>query len=135
MREDIAKLDQYIEQMDFLYQHKIGDVYSLQSKKESLQSELKHQIVERRKLYTIKERAERNNDAPLILQTKAAINVASGKIKKLRKEISLCEAVTASSDRVEKALEDLNKKPELDSHKIKDDPKKNKVRNKQDMTL
>lgn len=135
LREDIAKLDQYIEQMDYLYQHKIGDVYSLQSKKESLQSELKHQIVERRKLYTVKERAERNNDAPLILQTKAAINVASGKIKKLRKEISLCEAVTASSDRVEKALEDLNKKPELDSHKIKDDPKKNKVRNKQDMTL
>ncbi|MBR6987352.1 MAG: hypothetical protein IKH82_04700, partial [Clostridiales bacterium] len=89
----------------------------------------------RRKLYTVKERAERNNDAPLILQTKAAINVASGKIKKLRKEISLCEAVTASSDRVEKALEYLNKKPELDSHKIKDDPKKNKVRNKQDMTL
>lgn len=135
LREDIAKLDKYIEQMDFLYEHKIGDIYSLQSKRESLQSELKHQIVERRKLYNVKERAERNNDAPLILQAKAEINVASKKIRKLRKEIALCDAVTASSDRVTQALEDLNKKQELDSPKIKDDPKKNKARNKQDMTL
>ena len=124
LREDIAKLDHYIEQMDFLYQHRISDTGSLQSKKETLETELKHQIVERRKLYTIKERAERNNDAPLIVQMKTEISVASKKIRNLRKEIALCDAVSISSDRVAQALDDISKMPELDQPIIKPQEKK-----------
>lgn len=135
LREDIAKLDRYIEQMDFLYQHKIGDTVSLQSKKDTLLADLKHQIIERRKLYTIKERAERNNDAPLLVQTKAEISIASRKIRELRKEIALCEAVAVSSDRVAQGLENLTKKPDLDNPTIKTDPKRTKNNNMQDMTL
>ena len=135
LREDIAKLDQYIEQMDFLYQHKIGDTISLQSKKDALLSDLKHQIVERRKLYTVKERAERQNDSTLLMQAKKEISDISRKIHDIRKEIALCDVVAVSSDRVAQCLEDLSKKPELDKPKSKSEQKKRIVHKKQDMTL
>ena len=64
LREDIAKLDRYIEQMDFLYQHKIEDKVSLQSKKDALVSELKQALIESRKIYTIKDRAVRQQMLP-----------------------------------------------------------------------
>ena len=117
LREDIAKLDRYIEQMDFLYKHQIEDTQTLQSKKETLVSELKHLIVERRKLYTVKERGERNNNGPLIAQTKVEISQASRKIREIRKEIALCDAVAVSSSRVLEGVDAPTKKPEIEQPK------------------
>ncbi len=117
LREDIAKLDRYIEQMDFLYKHQIEDTQSLQSKKDALVSELKHLIVERRKLNTIKERGERHNNGPLIAQTKVEISQVSRKIRELRKEIALCDAVAISSERVLEGVNAPDKKPEIEQPK------------------
>ena len=117
LREDIAKLDRYIEQMDFLYQHKIGDTVSLQAKKNELSSELKALIIQRRKIYTIKEKAERHNDASQIAQAMSEISVISRKISEIRKQISLCEAVSVSSERVSQGLEAPHKKQEIDNSK------------------
>ena len=117
LREDIAKLDRYIEQMDFLYQHKIEDRGSLQSKKEALMSELKEAIIERRKAYTVKERAVRNNNAPLIAQAKADISNISRKIREIRKQMSLCDAVAISSSRVIEGADAPTKQPEIEQPK------------------
>ena len=117
LREDIAKLDRYIEQMDFLYKHQIEDTQSLQSKKDALVSELKRLIVERRKLNTIKERGERHNNGPLIAQTKVEISQVSRKIRELRKEIALCDAVAISSERVLEEVNAPHKKPEIEQPK------------------
>lgn len=119
LREDIAKLDRYIEQMDFLYQHKIEDTKTLQSKKEELVSELKELIVERRRMKTIKERGIRNNDAPLIAQAKADFSKVSRKIREVRKQIALCDAVAISSDRVLEGVNAPTKKPEIEQPKPK----------------
>ena len=117
LREDIAKFDRYIEQMDFLYKHQIEDTQSLQSKKDALVSELKRLIVERRKLNTIKERGERHNNGPLIAQTKVEISQVSRKIRELRKEIALCDAVAISSERVLEEVNAPHKKPEIEQPK------------------
>lgn len=117
LREDIAKLDRYIAQMDFLYQHKIEDTQTLESKKEELVSELKHLIVERRKIYTVKERAVRQNNGPLIAQVKTDISNISRKIREIRKQISLCEAVAISSSRVVEGVNAPTKKPETEQPK------------------
>ena len=117
LREDIAKLDRYIEQMDFLYKHQIEDTQSLQSKKDALVSELKRLIVERRKLNTIKERGERHNNGPLIAQTKVEISQVSRKIRELRKEIALCDAVVISSERVLEGINTPDKKLEIEQPK------------------
>ncbi len=115
LREDIAKLDRYIEQMDFLYQHQIQDTVSLQDKKNELSSELKALIIQRRKIYTVKEKAERHKDAAQIAQAKNEISVVSKKISEIRKQISMCEAVSVSSERVSQGLEAPQKKQEINN--------------------
>ncbi len=117
LREDIAKLDRYIEQMDFLYKHQIEDTQTLQNKKDELVSELKHLIVERRKLYTIKERGERQNNGSLIAQTKVEISNVSRKIREIRKQIAMCDAVAVSSDKITERVDLPDKAPEIEQPK------------------
>ncbi len=117
LREDIAKLDRYIEQMDFLYLHRIEDKASLQSKKDELVSELKHLIVERRKLNTAKERAVREHNVPGINQAKSDISAISRKIREIRKEIKLCDAVVISSDRILECADMPAKPPDIETPK------------------
>ena len=117
LREDIAKLDRYIAQMDFLYQHKIEDRTTLDSKKDELVSELKRLLVERRKMNTVKERAVRNNNGPLIAQAKADVSKISRQIREIRKQIAMCEAIAISSDRVLEGANAPTKAPEIREHK------------------
>jgi len=115
LREDINKLDRYIAQMDFLYQHKIEDNVSLQTKKEELVAELQSLILKRRKLYAIKKKAVRNNYGPLIVQTKEEIRPISQSIREIRKQIALCDAVAVSSEHVAQGLKAPVKNPAFNS--------------------
>ena len=117
LREDIAKLDRYIEQMDFLCQHRIEDKVSLQVKKDKLVSELKLLIVERRKLNTEKEKAVRYHDFSRIEQSKDEISDVSRKIRELRKEIKLCNEVFISSDKVIGGLDRPTAHPTIEAPK------------------
>ena len=112
LREDIVKLDHYIEQMDFLYQHRLDDRQSLQNMRNNLQSELNALINERRKLYSIKKRLVRNKCGPLITEKTKEISEISQKIRKIRKKLSLCDAVISSTDRVLANDDTPAKKPE-----------------------
>ena len=115
LREDIAKLDRYIEQMDFLYLHQIDDKTTLESRKQNLILELKQLLIERRKLNTAKERAVRNHNVPEITRTKNDICDISRKIREIRKQINLCNAVAVSSDRIIECVDLPNKAPELET--------------------
>ncbi len=117
LREDIAKLDRYIAQMDFLYQHKIEDRQTLDSKKDDLVSELKNLVVERRKLYTLKERFVRQNKGPLITQVQKQISDISRQIREVRKQIAMCNAVAISSERVIEGADAPTKVPGIREHK------------------
>ena len=101
--------------MDFLYDNKIQDTGALQTKKSDLEKELKSLIVQRRKLYTLKERAKRQNDIPALMQAKAELSDIAQKIHDVRNQLSLCEDIEANSLRVEQGLEAPIKKPELEA--------------------
>lgn len=117
LREDVAKLDRYIEQMDFLYQHKIEDKQSLQERADSLQSELKSLYIKRKQLYSAKKRAIRHYDGPQIEQTKSEIRDNARKIRALKKEISLCSAVSISSEKLLNGLEEPTNSHDTDVFK------------------
>ena len=112
LREDIAKLDQYIEQMDFLYQHRLDDKQSLQSMRDNLQHELNSLIFRRRKLYSAKKKLIQKNAGPLITQKTKEISDISREIREVRKKLRLCNAVIDSTDQVVKNEVALAKKPE-----------------------
>ena len=117
LREDIAKLDRYIEQLDYLYQNKIESGISLESKKTELKHELGALIIKRRKLYSVKKRAVRSHDVQQIEATKADIRAVSKEIRELKKQVSLCESIVVSSERVAQGLEAPTRKPEIESPK------------------
>ena len=100
LREDIAKLDRYIEQMDFLYQHRIEDKLSLQEKLNSLQSELKSLYANRRKLYSEKKYAARHHDGSNIEQAKNKIRINAQRIREIKKKIKLCGDISANTEKV-----------------------------------
>ena len=102
LREDIAKLDQYIEQMDFLYQHRLDDKQSLQSMRANLQHDLNSLIFQRRKMYSTKKKLIQRNAGPLITQKTKEISDISRKIREVRKKLQMCDAVIDSTDRVVK---------------------------------
>ena len=111
LREDIAKLDHYIEQMDFLYQNNIESRESLQSRIRELKREIRVLSVNRRKLYTAKKRAVRLNNKSLIEEAKANIRDVSEKIRKLKKQLALCESISESAAHVETSLHEPEKTP------------------------
>lgn len=112
VREDVPKLDKYMEQMDFLYHNQIFTKQNLQSVRAELISELEELILERRKMYSIKKRAVRNNYGPLISETNKDISSISRKIRELRKNIAICDEIAASSEKVTECVDLPEKAPE-----------------------
>ena len=100
LREDIRKLDHYIEQLDFICKHKFEDKYSIETKKELLRSELKNLLIQRRRLNTEKERAIRHQDGTQIAIKTSEITNISKRIRELRKEIKMCDELFISADKV-----------------------------------
>ena len=100
LRDDIAKLDKYIEHMDFIYRHNIEDKQSLIGIKLELQAQVNSLKNKRTKLYSKKKFAVRHNNGGLVVQAKAEIRETSSQIRELEKQIKLCDAVAISSDKV-----------------------------------
>ena len=123
LREDIAKLDRYIEHLDYLYLNQIDSGVSLEARRK----ELKHRIgslnIKRRQLYNAKKRALRLNDPSQVEAIKSEIRKVSQEIRKLQKEVSLCESISVSSDKVAKGLAEPDRKPTNESPKITLEPK------------
>lgn len=124
LREDIAKLDKYIEQLDYLYLNSIDSGITLESKKTELKHKLGSLMIKRRKLYSAKKRAARLNDEPQIEAIKSEISNVSRTIRKLKKELSLCCSISVNSDRVARGLEEPVKKPEIEDPKNTPNTKK-----------
>lgn len=89
-REDIRKLEQITEETTFLCRHKMDSMEALQAFKASTQEKIKAQCIARKKLRnqlrTVKEEPQRSG----ILNQAAALSI---QIKKLRKEVRLCESI------------------------------------------
>ena len=105
LREDIIKLDNYIEQLDFLYGNGIESRQNLLALRHELQAELNELITRRRKLYSEKKKAVRHNDGKWITMVKNDISDTSRKIRGLKKKLKLCDAVVISSDRVTESVD------------------------------
>lgn len=93
-REDIIKLDQISKQARLLSVNKIDTAEQLLSYKSSLQSELIAQSAQRRKL---RNKSRTVKDEAALLPIKAQIKTLSGRIGVLRKEVMLCDGISARS--------------------------------------
>ncbi|MCR5593788.1 MAG: relaxase/mobilization nuclease domain-containing protein [Saccharofermentans sp.] len=111
LREDIIKLDQYIEQLDFLYGNKIEGKNDLSKMRQELNSSIKALSIRRRRLYYDRQKAIRENDGLSIKKIMDDIQVVSKQIRELKRKAALCDAVYVSSDDVLKRVNAPDKKP------------------------
>ena len=118
VREDIAKLNHYIEILDFLCEHKLETSESLATKRTAMKHEIGDLTIQRRKLYSAKKRAERSHDTQAIASTKNGIRSLSMRIKELQKQVDLCDAVTSSTGRVQEGVDAPTQKPEIEQPKL-----------------
>ena len=112
IREDIIKLDHYIEQMDFLNSNRIDDKSRLNTYIQQMQSQLEALCLKRKGLYARKKKAERHNEGELIPTIKQDIKDTSLRIRDIKKKLRLCEEVYISSDEILRRLEMPTKMPE-----------------------
>ena len=117
VREDIAKLNHYIEILDFLCEHKLETSESLAAKRSAMKSEISDLTLKRRRLYSDKKRAERSHDTQALTTAKTGIKSLSMRIKELQKQVDLCDAVTSSSGRVQEGVDAPTQKPEIEQPK------------------
>ncbi|WP_431194979.1 hypothetical protein [Agathobacter rectalis] len=113
VREDIRKLDQRIEQIEFLMKHDITTREQLATYREPLQKQISELMKERRKLY-------RNDSED---SGKARLSEINEELKNLRKEVRMTVRIEKHSLEIEERLrkaEEQNQNEKRVEHKEKE---------------
>ena len=119
LREDIIKLDRYIERLDLLYGNHINDTTSLLGLRECWQLQLTSLLAERKGYYAQKERAIRMHNNSEITLAKVKITDTSKQIRELRRKIKLADEVVIDTNKVCTRLNVPDKNPEIINKKRK----------------
>ena len=119
LREDVLKLDRYIAKAKLLIDNNIETVTDLQAYREALQESVTQLTAERQDLQKALKRAERAEDEPAKRDCSEQIKRISASIRKVRKEVKLCDEIEASSTQVsEKLRQAKEEQPEKHSGSI-----------------
>ncbi len=92
VREDIRKLDERIEQMEFIFEHEIEDRGQLKNMLQTAEAEIEKLTKERKRLY------RREPDSP-------RIDELTFQLKKQRKTVRICKRIEEHSLAIEQRLE------------------------------
>ena len=104
LREDVLKLDRYIAKAKLLIDNKIETVADLQAYLKGLQESVAQLTAERQDLRNTLKRAERAEDEPARRACTAQIKQISASIRKVRKDIRLCDEIESSSAQISENL-------------------------------
>ncbi len=104
LREDVLKLDRYIAKAKLLIDNKIETVADLQAYREGLQESVARLTVERKDLRNALKQAERAEDEPAKQNCAAQIMQVSVSLRKIRKEVKLCDEIEANSTQVSEKI-------------------------------
>ena len=125
MRKEVKKMDKYSEQIRFICKYKLENINDIENLKEQKKEELQKTLNTRNRLYY--KRQKLNNESEKDVITKEIISVTS-EIKKIRKEIKLCNEVGDNSRKMKEQIKEMREK-EQEKIKIKE-KKKNKNKKK-----
>ena len=104
LREDVLKLDRYIAIAKLLIDNKLETVADLQAYREGLQESVAKLTAARQDLRNALKRAERAEDEPAKRNCAAQIKQVSTSLRKVRKEVKLCDEIEERSMQVSEKL-------------------------------
>ena len=102
LREDVLKLDRYIAKAKLLIDNKIETVADLQAYREGLQASVARMTAEHKDLRNALKRVVRAEDELTKQSCAAQIKQISASLRKVRKEVKLCDEIEASFAQVSK---------------------------------
>ena len=105
LREDILKLDQRIAETRFLGNYKIESAAELTERKEYAANQIQILCEQRKDLRNALKRITRQGDEAEIAATKENISTLSEELKRLRKEVKLCDSIAERSRLVKEGLD------------------------------
>ncbi len=111
LREDVLKLDRYIAIAKLLIDNKIETVTDLQAYREGLQESVAQLTAERQDLRSALKRAERAEDEHAKQDCAAQIKRVSYSLRKVRKEVKLCDEIETGSIQVFEKLRQTKQEP------------------------
>lgn len=104
VREDQSKMRSYSDQLLMLSEHKIETKEQLSAYRASASAQIQEVIKLRQDMRNALKRAVRAGDEALISKTKYNIDIYTRQLKKLRREINACDAVSERMDSVREKL-------------------------------
>ena len=107
LREDVAKLEQLDRETLFLAREGITSIEQLSSRKETAESKIESITTQRQELRKELRRLTRKGDQATAEKVRGQIGQLSQQLKKLRKEVSLCDGIALRSGQVRENLEQL----------------------------
>ena len=114
MREDVAKLDRLDEQTRFLARTGIETIGELLDRRSDAEAQIDKLTDERKTLNNAIRRQSRNGDPSSVRELKERRDAVSAELKKLRREVSLCDGIASRSaqtkDELERLLEEQESK-------------------------
>ncbi len=105
LREDLAKMTLLDRQTRFLAKEGISTIKQLESRREVIKSRVKVLIAQRQELRKELRRLTRKGNQVAADGMRDQIGQLSQELKKLRKEVALCDGIAARSERVRENLE------------------------------
>lgn len=108
LREDIRKLDKYIEQLDFLCNNGISDKQSMTEVRTKYQSQLDSLMADKKKLNSYLRGSDRDGNTEHSKAIRRLIQEDSRKIAAVRKKLKLCDECFVSSDKITEHADKLN---------------------------
>jgi hypothetical protein len=113
LREDVAKMDQLDQQTRFLAKTGIETIDQLMGRRSEAVSQITQLTEERKTLNNSIQRFTRHGDTAAAQEAKERRNAISAELKKLRKEVSLCDGIALRSAQTREELEKLLDEQEL----------------------
>lgn len=114
MREDVAKLDRLDEQTRFLARTGIETIGELMDRRSDAEAKISKLMDERKTLNNAIRRQSRKGDPSSVQELKERRDAVSAELKKLRREVSLCDGIASRSaqtrDELERLLEEQESK-------------------------
>ena len=107
LRKDVAKLDRLDRETLFLAKEKISTMGQLENRKATAESEIEALTVQRNDLRKELRRLTRKGDQPAAGEVRGQIGQLSQRLKKLRKEVALCNGIALRSGQIKETLEQL----------------------------
>ncbi len=107
LREDVAKLHRLDQETLFLAREDITTMGQLESRKAAVKSEIETLTAQRNNLRNELRRLTRKENQPAADEIRGQVRQLSQRLKKLRKEVALCESIALRSGQVKENLEQL----------------------------